>query len=239
MHRYIFYMYTFPNGKRYVGKTRRTLAQRQRQDMIGYKKCRLLWNAIQKYGMENVKTDILFEADMPDAYASRVEQFYIEAFRTNVNKYHDPDYGYNLTAGGEGVVDWRPDPERLKVLQEQMRAIGHSHKGKRASEATRQKQRDAKLGTKRGAMPDEVKAKISRANSRENMSEETHQRRVESKIQAVKATHKTTGDVLIFRSHQEAAEHFGVKASAVSRWINGTRKPRAPYIFENLCTNND
>ena len=233
MHHYIIYMYTFPNGKRYIGKTKRTLALRQQRDMSGYKRCGLLWKAIQKYGMENIRTDILFEADTTDKQASKIEQFYIELFRTNANKYRDPAYGYNLTAGGEGLIDWKPSPERLKALQEQAHNLGKSRKGTHPSEETRLKQRIAKLGHKRGTMSNEVKAKISRANSRENMSEETRQRKIASKIQAVKATHKLTGEILIFKSQQEAAEHFGVRDSAVSRWISGNRRPRAPYIFEN------
>ena len=58
---WIVYMYTFPNGKRYVGKTKRTLAQRQGAEFKGYRHCTLLWNAIQKYGVENIKQEVLFE----------------------------------------------------------------------------------------------------------------------------------------------------------------------------------
>ena len=37
---YIIYMYTFPNGKRYIGKTSNTLKRRQSdEDWTGYEEC--------------------------------------------------------------------------------------------------------------------------------------------------------------------------------------------------------
>jgi len=60
---WIIYMYIFPNGKRYIGKTKRTLAQRKvnSETWEGYSKCPLLWKAIQKYGVVNIKEVILIK----------------------------------------------------------------------------------------------------------------------------------------------------------------------------------
>ena len=56
MNTWIIYMYIFPNGKKYIGKTKRTLAQRKvnSETWEGYSKCPLLWKAIQKYGVVNI-----------------------------------------------------------------------------------------------------------------------------------------------------------------------------------------
>ena len=60
--KWIIYMYTFPNGKRYIGKTHRELHERQgSSNFIDYKNNPLLWKAVEKYGVDNVKQDILVE----------------------------------------------------------------------------------------------------------------------------------------------------------------------------------
>lgn len=82
-------------------------------------------------------------------------------------------------------------------------------------------------------LSEEAKAKISKANSLENISEETRKRKSLGHMKKVKATHIETGEVLIFNSRYETAEYFGVRESAVTRWINKTRNPSIPYIFEN------
>ena len=49
-----------------------------------------------------------------------------------------------------------------------------------------------------------------------------------------------TGEILTFVSGEAAAKHFGVRSSAVTRWINGTRKPTNGYKFEYIeSSNND
>lgn len=236
---WIVYMYTFPNGKRYVGKTKRTLAQRQGAEFKGYRHCTLLWNAIQKYGVENIKQEVLFEGDATDIEAAKVEQEYILLFKTNCNRFNNPAYGYNLTDGGDGLTGWRPDEERLIALREQLHKLHLRQIGSHRSDEAKEKMRQAKFGKSRGHMSDETKAKISRANSSENMSEETRAKRRASKFKPLIATHNETGESITFQSAEEAANYFGVRSSAVSRWCYGTRKPSVNYTFHYLSTNND
>jgi len=236
---WIIYMYTFPNGKRYIGKTKRTLSRRQGCDFTGYENCTVLWKAIQKYGIENIQQEILFENDMTDEYASRLEQICILLFKANCNKFSNPKFGYNLTDGGDGVLGWHPDEERLEVLRLQMYEFAEKRRGTHPSEETRKKQSKAKQGKKRGPMSESTKQKISIANSRENMSEETHVRRSNSKKKKVIATHKTTKEEIIFNSCEEVAEYFHVGFSTVSRWCKKLRKPSVDYDFDYLSTNND
>ena len=99
--KWIIYVYTFPNGKRYVGKSKRSLSERQGYLFHGYENCTALWNAIQKYGVDSIEQEILIEDYMTAADASRLEQEFIELYRTNCNRYNTPKYGYNLTDGGE------------------------------------------------------------------------------------------------------------------------------------------
>ena len=239
LNHWIIYMYTFPNGKRYIGKTKRTLAQRQKYNFTGYESCTVLWKAIQKYGVENIEQEVLFEDDMTDERASRLEQISIFLFKTNCNKFSNPKFGYNLTDGGDGLVGWRPDEKRLEVLKAQMYEFAERRRGTHPSEETRKKQSDAKKGKKRGPLSEITKQKISKANSRENMSEETHIRRSNSKKKPVIAIHRITKEEIIFTSCDEVADYFNVGSSTVSRWCKKLRKPSVNYDFDYLSANND
>ena len=236
---WIIYMYTFPNGKRYVGKTKRTLSKRQGYNFTRYNHCTVLWNAIQKYGIENIQQKILFENDMTDEYASRLEQICILLFKTNCNKFLNPKFGYNLTDGGDGLTGWHPDEDRLEVLRNQMHEFHEKQKGTHPSEESRKKMSEVKKGKKRGPMMESTKQKISKSNSRINMTEETHIRRSNSKKKQVIAIHRMTKKEIIFNSCEEVAEYFNVGASTVSRWCKKLRKPSVNYDFDYLSTNND
>ena len=236
---WIIYMYTFPSGKRYIGKTKRTLAQRQGYNFNGYENCTVLWKAIQKYGVENIQEDILFDDYMEDEYASRLEQICILLFKTNCNKFYNPKYGYNLTDGGDGLTGWHLDEERLKALRKQMYQFHEQRKGTRHTDEAKRKMSEAKKGKQRGPLSEETKQKISIANSRENMSEETHIRRSNSKKKKVVAIHRRTKEKIIFNSCEDVAEYFNVTSSTVSRWCKKLRVPSVDYDFDYLSTNND
>lgn len=106
--KWIIYMYTFPNNKKYIGKTSRSLKERQESsEWIGYSSCTVLYKAIKKYKVENIKQDILFEGYMTDEESSRLETICIDLFKTNCCRYKNPSYGYNTTDGGEGSTGFR------------------------------------------------------------------------------------------------------------------------------------
>ena len=227
MKRWIIYMYIFPNGKRYIGATSQTLNGRQGKDFQRYKGCTKLYNAILEFGKDNIEQIIIAEKEMTAEEASELEHYYI-------NKYHSDDelYGYNTCSGGEGLSKRNISDERKEFLRSQMKELGHNNAGRKPSEKTRSKQRNAKLGKKHGPMSEEQKRKISEANSAKNMSGETHIRRSKSKQKQVIATEKTTGEIIIFDSVDDTAEYFGVKSSSVSRWICGKRNPTNNYTFK-------
>ena len=224
-------MYTFPNNKKYIGKTCKTLSSRQGNNFKRYKSCTLLWNAIQKYGIDSIKQEILFEKDTTEIESCNVERYYIELYKTNANKYNNPSFGYNLTAGGEGLKDWIPTPERYQKLCEQLKINAIKNTGKKRTEESKQKMRNAKLGKKRGPLSEDHKKKISLANSKEKMTEETHIRRSESKKKKIIVTNNETNETELFSSIEEVSKKFSVSSSTVSRWCNKTRNPSINFTF--------
>ena len=99
---WIIYMYTFPNDKKYIGKTSKTLQERQKTGWVGYEECPAVFSAINYYKPENIKQEILIEDVITDDMANELERYYIALYKTNCNRYRNPEYGYNLTDGGDG-----------------------------------------------------------------------------------------------------------------------------------------
>lgn len=91
---YILYMHIFPNDKKYIGITKRTTNERW-MNGYGYKRQKIIYNAINKYGWNNVKHIILLNnLSFEDACKKEIE--YIKKYNTNNIK-----FGYNSSTGGE------------------------------------------------------------------------------------------------------------------------------------------
>ena len=145
------------NGKKYIGITCKIPKYRwgsRGQNYGGY-----FGNAITKYGWNNFEHLILY-SDITKEEAVMFEQYLIEAFSTNVES-----FGYNLTIGGDGVVN--PSPmSRLKnsisnkgkhnPSAETRAKISAANKGKIMSAEAR-----AKISKNSASRRPEVKAKMS------------------------------------------------------------------------------
>ena len=116
--KYCVYRHVFPNGKCYIGITSQKLKRRWRNNGEGYKITKkngeyyqpLMARAINKYGWENVKHEILFDG-LNLEEASRIEQICILLFRST-----DIRFGYNLTSGGEHYVPNKVTREKLSQV---------------------------------------------------------------------------------------------------------------------------
>ena len=87
------YMHVCPNGKKYIGITIQEPNQRWR-DGKGYRKNKHFYNAILKYGWNNIQHIILFSGLTEDEANEIEEKLIDEMDLTN------PEKGYNLHTGG-------------------------------------------------------------------------------------------------------------------------------------------
>ncbi len=109
----IVYIYTFPNGKKYIGQTINSLNERAKNGE-GYINSPAVYNAIKKYGWNNLKIQT-YDCSSKEEMDS-LEKYFIRLYNTT-----DSKYGYNLTLGGDGVPKY--DREEIKKLWLSKRSI--------------------------------------------------------------------------------------------------------------------
>lgn len=121
---YKVYIHIFPNGKKYIGITKREIKDRF-DNGNGYQ-TKIMKNAIKKYGWDNIKHEVLFE-NLTREKASSLEISLIKKYHTTNIK-----YGYNICKGGINQANYTPSKQtKLKMSK--------SHKGKKLSNITKQK----------------------------------------------------------------------------------------------------
>ena len=163
---YYIYIHTnLINNKKYIGITSFEPEQRWKNGN-GYKHNVHFNNAIQKYGWDNFRHEIVLKNETFD-YACKVERCLIKHYKSN-----DPNFGYNLTSGGEkssGVIMSDESKRKMSnaqkkrfsnpenhprygvVLSEKTKEkISNGHKGLKVSQDTRKKMSNGKTGTKNG-----------------------------------------------------------------------------------------
>ena len=196
---YSVYKHTFPNGKVYIGITS-VKPENRWMDGRGYltksnnKYCQpLMAYAINKYGWENIKHEILFN-DLTKEEAEQKEVELIVKYQSN-----NREFGYNIENGGnsfgsvseetkrkiskalKGRLAGENHPNWGKHLSEEHRKnISEGNKGKKLSEFQIQRLREANTGRK---MSKESRKKISDSMKGENhpnwgkhLSEETRKK---------------------------------------------------------------
>ena len=107
---YCVYKHTSPSGKVYIGIAK-DVKHRWRGGGNGYKGSTRIWCAIQKYGWDNFKHEILAQ-NLTKEEACKKEICLIEEYRST-----DPRYGYNLTSGGEHFTFSQESIEKLRLSQ--------------------------------------------------------------------------------------------------------------------------
>lgn len=96
---YIYCITNLINGKQYIGKTTYSVTKRFQEHCQDSKKERCekrpLYDAMNKYGIENFIVEQLYECDNEELNSYEIQ--YIEKYNTYSN-------GYNATKGGDGKI---------------------------------------------------------------------------------------------------------------------------------------
>ena len=118
---YTVYKHITPNGKIYIGITKRNPLKRW-QNGRGYSTNKHFSRAIKKYGWNNMIHKILFSGLSEEE--AKIKEIKLMAYY----KYNNPKYGYNITSGGN---------YRAKLSKESIEKL----KEKNTSQKKKKKQR--------------------------------------------------------------------------------------------------
>lgn len=156
MDSYCVYKHTTPCGKIYIGITGQDVSSRWKNGR-GYERNPYFWKAIQKYGWQNIKHEILCDS------LSKEEAERIEILLITEHDSTNPEKGYNIDNGGNSVGK-RSEATKAKIslknrgkirtveMRQKMsqikRGCGNHNYGKHFSEEHRQKIGDAQRGGK-------------------------------------------------------------------------------------------
>lgn len=108
---YKVYAHIFPNGKKYVGLTKQDPAVRWGKEGKGYKGQPFLYNAIYKYGWNNIEHRILF-TNLTKEEAEEKEKEFISKWKTT-----NSAYGYNILNGGGAPGERKKEIELPQIIK--------------------------------------------------------------------------------------------------------------------------
>lgn len=191
---YKVYMHIFPNNKKYIGITNLSVERRWRNNGYGYER-QVVYNAIKKYGWENIKHEILFE-NLTKEQAEQKEIELIALYKSNQR-----EFGYNIANGGntigthselskqkmsmsrKGKYTGSKNPMYNKHLSEQSRhKISIANKGRKRTQEAIKKTASKLIGQKRSIesrmkMSNAAKGKIVSIETRKKLSIIGHNRK--------------------------------------------------------------
>ena len=155
---YCVYKHTTPSGKVYIGLTKQEPKRRWRNG-LGYANNQYFTNAINKYGWENIRSEIIKDN------INRKTACDLEVKHIKLNSSSDPKKGYNLRLGGDSGYGHSAET-KLKIAKKARSRI--------VTEETRLKMSESQIKRHKENPPSfETRLKISKANKGKVRTEET------------------------------------------------------------------
>ena len=243
---YKIYMYTnMITGLIYIGQTSQTLEERAQLNGSNYKTCPRFWQAIQHDGWENFVPEILKDNIKTADSANYWEEYYIRLYNsTNKN------IGYNIMSGGNNHE--MPAELRERISQAAKERYKDPTKnpmyGKKHSEESLRKMREAKLGEKNPYygkhLSEESKQKMRETKIKNGtlgahhiMTEEEREIAVERmRLLGKKRSKKVRciEDNLEFDSITIAADYYHVSMSTLNGHLKGRQHTCCNKHFEYI-----
>lgn len=195
------YRHTSPSGKAYIGVTS-TKPKYRWSGGKGYRSCSAFNNAINKYGWDNIKHEVLKDN------LSKEEAFAYE--KELIAYYKSLNISYNIAAGGQGIIG-------VPKSKAQIEHITSLWKNKQIPEVVRQKMSKSRQGIK---LSTDTKDKIRKAllgNKRGNKT--VYQYTIDGTL------------LHVYNSCVEASNSLGYRSNEISSCCRGIRLTSRGYIF--------
>ena len=205
---YCVYKHTSPSGKVYIGITKYNPTKRW-QNGKGYHKNSYFWKAICKYGWDSFSHEIIA------SLLSKEDAAAMEVALIAEHKSNDPEYGYNITAGGE--VNILPRSSLEKISEKNKRIVFTDEHRRKISEARKKllAEHPEKAASRKGYKMTEEQKKILCEASR--------------KVRSKKVECVETGAV--YSSMTEASRATGANLSSLSEMLHGKQKSVAGFTW--------
>lgn len=207
---YIVYMHLSPNGKRYIGITGRKVEKRWGNNGTEYRKNSHFYNAIQKYGWDNIEHIILKEGITKEE-ACELEKYYIQLYKTM-----DKRFGYNRSIGGEynSGFHYKRSPEFIEYMRK-------LNTGKHPSLETRKKMSEHNCMHR-----EEIRHRVSESLKKSG------KRRAQKRLQTMKERYPS-GIKQTEESNRKRSESMkGIPKSEQTK--QRMRKPKSPEAIEHM-----
>lgn len=138
--KYSLYIHEFPNDKVYIGITNRKVERRWGREGSNYKNSKRIYNAILKYGWNNIKHIVLYEG-LTKEEAQLREIDLIKQYDSTNKK-----FGYNTYLGGDlGGLGYKHTEEEKQKIKDALKT-SYPHRGKKLTLEHREKLSIAHLG---------------------------------------------------------------------------------------------
>ena len=216
---YSVYVHVFPNGKLYIGATRQEPKKRWRSGG-GYRNQKAMYEAILKYGWDNIK-HIVLVSNLKEDMAMEIEKALIEKYSTQ-----DTLYGYNTKDGGQHFGEH--SEQFLSNLKERM--SGNTYcAGRKLSESHIEALRQSNLGKHRPSKHkgDKIHTKETKELFSKNMKERW--KNPESRkiyMNAVKQRNMCGKNNPMFGKHHSEETKRKISQKAVGRKLSAERIKR-------------
>lgn len=222
------YKHTSPSGKVYIGITKLKPEYRWNNGK-GYQSNTRFWRAIQKYGWNNFKHEIVAKGlSQPDA--EELEKALVKQY-DSANKEH----GYNVALGGHALSK----ESREKIGRTRIERGYTSHtKGKHLSEETRAKIAFAHKGMKRNhPMTEQERLRRSEAKLGEknpNYGKKLPEERIKQLvgINSKPVVQIIGEDEVVWPSASQAGKQLGIQPQNITRACREERKTAGGYKWK-------
>lgn len=205
---YCVYKHITPNSKVYIGITSQIPRKRWKGGKSGYVDNDYFTKAIQKYGWENIRHEILFDG-LTKEEAEQKEIELIAQYKSNQR-----EYGYNIENGGS--VSGKHSEETRKRMSEAQKGEKNHRYGKRFPFQN----------IKAFSMLTNEEREAMRINK-----SVSHKGQIPVNRIAVEQYTKQGDFVASFVSYKEASELTGVELANICRACRNERKSAGGYIW--------